>query len=160
MDAYGNIQLQEKKNLDTMNSLSANAALGSLIANAMGRKRSLKAIFDFNTNGGLIGTYQLLDQYGVQILIPANAIISKVMLDFEIPLTSLGGTAAISLQVESAQDVLASALVNTLANRVDGIQTGNAAQTVKTSVDRFLKAVITGEAVTAGRFSVYLDYLF
>jgi hypothetical protein len=133
------------------------------------RRRHLifKGTYDFSVQGGAIATlalYELAQGSSKKqaLLLPANFIISKVLIDVITPLTS-GGSATVALTSgQGAGDLLAATAYGSVTGLMDGIPTTAAASNIKipstqASPGSKVSAVIAGATVTAGKFNVFIQ---
>lgn len=122
-----------------------------------GRTKWARGYYDFATDGGAIGALNLR---GDQI--PSGARVLATYIDVVTPVTS-GGAATVSLGVETATDVRAAATLATApslasaATPLGAITRATAA--TKTTADRHIVATVATATLTAGRFSVLVEYI-
>jgi hypothetical protein len=121
-----------------------------------GVKRAFRFDYDFAKDGGAIGTIQLR---GTEKL-PSTFVIVTAIADVAV-LVAGGGGATIAVQAEAANDIRAAATIATggfdSTGRKALIPVGTAATTVKTTVPRNPVLVVAVAALTAGRFSVFIE---
>lgn len=127
-------------------------------AQYVGRTKWARAFYDFATDGGAIGALTLRGD-----ALPAGAVILSTYIDVDINVTS-GGAATVSLGIESATDVRAAAVLATAPSlAAAGAPLGGAITRATvagvTTVDRSVVATIASFALTAGRFSVIVEYV-
>lgn len=127
-------------------------------ADGIAVKRYAKATYDFAVHGGAIGAHKL----GVRI--PDNAIITRSYYDVITTATSATDAATIALHAQGANDIVTATAISGVGNIWDaglheGIQVGTAATMVKTTAEREITATIAVEAVTAGKFSLIVEYV-
>lgn len=132
--------------------------LGVPNADSLMAARVARATYDFNEHGGSIGDVQL------GVTLPDNAIITRTWYEVLNTLTSATDAATIALKAEGAGDLKAAVAISDGADpwdagRHDGIQDGAVANMVKTTDARVLVATIAVEAVTAGKFVVFAEYV-
>lgn len=131
------------------NSFPSGAADGHYV------KQSVQATYDFAKYTGGTGTYDL----GVSL--PKNAIfVRSYVWSLTKPTTSASGT--LEFKCQNSHDIMnptAAASFASAGAAVDAIQSGAASNfsTVTASCD--IKAVIATGALTAGKVTVYLDYV-
>ena len=109
--------------------------------------------YDFAKHGGAVGDIELTEK------LPIGAVCKEAYIITHEDLTS-GGAATIALKVASTDDVLAAtAYTNfvTTANQ-DTLLDGTAANMINTAAISKLTVTIAGAAVTAGRFSVVMNW--
>lgn len=116
--------------------------------------------YSFAVDAGAIGTIALRSAAGSG-LIPAGSVIMGGYLEVTTLFTT--GTAAVmGIQVEAANDIVASTIVSgapySTTGRKSIIPAFTGATTVKTTVDRAPSAVIATGTVTAGVFKLVLFY--
>lgn len=137
-----------------LNSLDDSAAF----ADGLSRVRVATATYDFAEHGGAVGAIDL------GVTIPDNAIVLDGMVDVLTTLTSSTDAATVALSVEGADDIVAAIAIDDVSAPWDaGLQAivplGTAATAVKTGAARAVTATIAEEAVTAGKFVVFLRYV-
>ena len=141
--------------LNKMNSTAYKVKMGNQLDS---QKGSVKAIYDFAVSGGAVSTISLLDDDGVAVVLPDNAIITSVYVDIITAMVSTGGTGTIALNSEGAGDLLAAVDADTLSGIAAGIPVGTAATAVKLTAERTLSVAIATAALTAGKFVAIVDY--
>lgn len=117
-----------------------------------------RATYDFAVDGGAIGAI------GLGVTIPDNAIIKSAVYDVITTLTSSGDTATIALHIQSADDVVIAVAIGTGTPWDAGLRAaipdgGLVTNMFKTTVPREITATIAVEAVTAGKFHLYVEYV-
>jgi hypothetical protein len=122
-------------------------------------KTVVRGTYDFSVNGGAVSTISMLDQASSVIVLPNKAIITQVYIDIVTAMTSAGGTGTIALTANSSGDLKAAVDADTLSGIVAGIPVGTAATMVKCTADRTLSVAIATEALTAGKFNVFVEYV-
>lgn len=124
-------------------------------SDTVGLPKYARAYYDFATDAGAVGAINLRGDK-----IPSGAVVTSSYLKVDTIVAS-GGAATVSLGVESAVDVRAAVVVATApAINATGVRQGlvtNAAP-VLTTADRHIVATIAVAALTAGRFSVIVEY--
>jgi hypothetical protein len=123
----------------------------------VGRTKWARAYYDFATDGGAVGAINLR---GDQI--PAGARVINTYIDVATAVTS-GGAATVSLGIEGAADVRAAATLATApslaaAATPQGAVTGGTAA-LRVTANRHIVATVATAALTAGRFSVLVEYI-
>lgn len=120
-------------------------------------KHTVVAEYSFDRHGGAVGTIYLAHNP-----LPIGAVVTNSYMDV---LTLLvGGGASVAVNIEAAGDIQAAAAVSgapwSTTGRKDttapepGTETGY----IKTTALRQLAVVISGAALTQGRFKVVLEY--
>lgn len=136
-----------------------NPTRGGTVGNSqyVGRTKWARAYYDFATDAGAIGALVLRGDK-----IPSGALVLSTYIKVEtIVTTAASGT--VSLGIESAVDVRA-AVVPGSAVAIDstgtklGVTT-HASAPVLTTANRDVTATIAVGAITAGRFSVLVQYI-
>lgn len=125
--------------------------------NYVGRTKWARAYYDFATDGGAIGAIPLRGDK-----LPKNAVVLSTVVRVETNVAS-GGAATVSVGVQGATDIRAAATLST-APALDS--TGNklgaitrATAPVNVSADKDVVATVAVAALTAGRFSVLIEYI-
>lgn len=118
--------------------------------------KTIRGRYDFAVDGGAVGTIDLSGD------VPANAYISGGFVEVDAALTS-SASGAVSVKVEGAGDIVASAAVSGAPWSTTGpksvIPAFTGATLVKTTAKRKVQAVIATGALTAGSFDVVLFYI-
>lgn len=119
--------------------------------------------------------------YGLGVFIPTNAIIVDAWIDVVTTCASAGADAGtIALSLESANDIVAAIAISDASNvwdagrrgtKIGSYATSGNAETalvqaasragsyVKTTAIRELTATVAAQALTAGKFNVYVKYI-
>ena len=120
------------------------------------RLMAARATYSFAVSGGGVGSIAL--PFGE---IPSGAIILGGYVEVTVAPTS-GGAATLAIQVEAANDIVASALISgapwSTLGRKSVVPAFTGATTVKTTAGRQITAVVGAAALTAGTFEVVLFY--
>lgn len=121
---------------------------------------TVKAIYDFATLGGAIGTI------GLGVIIPINTMITRAW--YEVLTTCVSATdaatIALSIPTDGVGGIVAAIAIDDVSNPWDAgihetIQTGPVANfSVKTTAPRELSIDIAVEVLTAGKFVLFADY--
>jgi hypothetical protein len=127
------------------------------LAKYTGRTKWARAYYDFATDGGAVGAINLRGDK-----LPSGARVIGTYIDVTTIVTS-GGAATVSLGTEAATDVRAAATLST-APALDAVATPLGAITrataaKKLTADRHVVATIATAALTAGAFSVLVEYI-
>lgn len=112
-----------------------------------------RATWDFAVDGGAVSTI------GLGVTMPDNAIIVGGILDIVTGMTSAGGGGTIALNSEGAGDLLAAVDADTLSGLVAIIPVWTAATSVKMTSANELQVTIAVEALTAGKFVLFAQYV-
>ncbi len=116
------------------------------------------AVFDA-TAGKAVGTY------GLGVTLPSGAIITRAFYKVGTTFVSAGADAGtIALQSEAAGDLVTAVAISDAGNPWDaGLHEakadGTAAKMVALTADRELKAVVAGQALTAGKMTLFVTYV-
>lgn len=122
-----------------------------------GVKNKVAVTYDFAKYGGLISAIRLAHK-----AIPANAVITNSYMDVHTVVTGVG--ASVAVHVEAADDIQAAAAISgapwSTTGRKDTTapEPGTESGYIKTTVPRQVTITITGAALTAGRFTVVIEY--
>lgn len=146
-----------KELLNKMNQVARKVGLGNLIEN---QKGVVKAKYDFSVVGGAVGSVNLRDltDSTKTVTLPNKAVITTAYIDILTAMASAGGTGTIALTAQSAGDLKAAVDADTLSGIVAGIPVGSAATSIKLTAERTLTATIGTEALTAGKFILFIEY--
>lgn len=131
---------------------------GSALAagSGFGRTRRAVAVYDFATDGGAVSTITLRGD-----TIPSGATITDALLNVTTVLTS-GGAATVSLGSEAAGDIQAAAAISGAPWSTTGAKRVTLTATsapVRTTAARSLTAVVGTAALTAGAFTITVEYV-
>jgi len=125
-----------------------------------GLLRVAKVEYDFAVDGGAVSAI------GLGVNIPDNAVIVMASVDVLTTLTSSGDTATGAISVEGANDIVTAIAINDGGNPWDvgigpliAVDPTDSSKHVKTSAAKAVTFTIAVEAVTAGKFNVYLFYV-
>lgn len=125
-------------------------------AGAMGDKQYAVGYYSFATDGGAVSTITLRGD-----TIPSGAIITDALLHVDTPPTS-GGAATISVGSEAAADIQAAAAISGAPWSTTGAKRATFVATtapVKTTAERSITIAVAAAALTAGKFSVVVEYV-
>ena len=136
--------------------------LADATSDALNVRRIARATYDFAVDGGAISTI------GSGVTLPDNAIITKCWFDVSTTLTSATDAATIAINIPTDGDLHAAIAISEGTNTWDaGIQDcdtkGNDDDSkgayLKLTAAREISWVIAVEAVTAGKFVLFLEYV-
>jgi len=133
----------------------------SYAADGLNVKRVARATYDFAEHGGAISTI------GLGVNLPDNAIVTRAFYEVVTTLTSAtdSATVAINITTDDVAGILAAVAIKTAGDAWDAgyhecIQTGTAANfSEKCTAARAISITIAVEAVTAGKFVLWLEYV-
>lgn len=152
----GEVEIQDGGELNVESGGVANIESGGTLKyNGIAtRPVVVKLSYDFDTDGGAIGT---IDLGGA---LPAGAIILDGMMNVTEEITS-DGAATIALHAASADDILAAAVLGTNggAGLHDIVPVGTAATAILLTEETDLTLTVAEAALTAGAFDLYLRVL-
>jgi hypothetical protein len=117
--------------LNKMNDSARKYQLGSLLNNS---KNMIKCQYNFSTQGGAIGSINLLDEDGLPVTIPKNFIITRVIVDVLTAPTS-SGAATVALKSKNAADLLAATAIASVTGIMNGVPQGSAGTAIKMTAD-------------------------
>lgn len=123
---------------------------------AMGGKKYARGLYDFATDGGAVGDITLRGD-----TIPSGAIITDALIHVDTAVTS-GGAATVAIKTESAADINAADAVSGAPWSTTGAKRGDFTATtapIKTTAARSIVATVATAALTAGKFSVLVEYV-
>lgn len=118
-------------------------------------------VYDFSKVGGAVGSFNLVDDDGATIKIPADALVLDVFTFVETAVLS-GGAATVSLGLETAIDLLAATgkASFTLNAALQGVPTtGTLSSGIRATVERNLTMAVATAALTAGKLHVFVSYV-
>lgn len=122
----------------------------------MGERKVARALYDFATDGGATGDITLRGD-----ALPSGALIVSAFIVVDTVPTS-GGAATIAIKTEGAADINAADAVSgapwssTGVKRADALVAANTG--VKTTAARSVVATVATATLTAGKFSVIVEY--
>lgn len=130
-------------------------------ADGLNQKKIARATYDFDDDGGAVSTITL------GTTLPNNALVTRSFYEVLTTLESSGDDATIALNITSddVAGILAAIAITDGtdpwdAGNHEGIQTGTAANfATKTTAARLLSMTIAVEAVTAGKFILWCEYV-
>lgn len=100
------------------------------------------------------------DTHNTTIVLPVNAIVTRSWIEVTTAFAGGGASVAVSIPTDDVDGILAATAVGSLGvGLVDGIQTGSTANFAeKTTAARTVQIVVTGAALTDGKFRLVLKY--
>lgn len=123
---------------------------------AVGRGRRAVGLYDFAVDGGVVGDITLRGDR-----IPSGAVITDALIHVDTVVTS-AGAATLAIKVEGAADINAADLVSGAPWSTAGAKRADLTATtapVKTTAARSIVASVGAFDLTAGKFSVVLEYI-
>lgn len=123
---------------------------------AGGRRKVAIGRYDFATEGGAVGDIVLRGS-----AVPSGAIVLDSWLQVDTALTS-GGSATVAIKLESAADINAADAISGAPWSTTGAKRGDLTATsapVTTTAARTLTATVATAALTAGAFTVGVEYV-
>jgi hypothetical protein len=123
---------------------------------AMGSKKYARGLYDFATDGGAVGDITLRGD-----TVPSGAIVTDVLIQVGTVLTS-GGAATVAVKIEGAADLNAADAVSGAPWSTTGAKRGDFTATtapITTTAARSIVATVGTAALTAGKFSVVVEYV-
>lgn len=123
----------------------------SPLEHGFGPKRSVAITYDFSKHGGAIGTISLTPK------LPDDALVVSGMIHVKTAL--VGSSATVALHLLTADDVYADGAITafSLAATLAVVPLA-AASSLKMTAATALTMTISTAALTAGKFTCYLDY--
>lgn len=122
----------------------------------MGSRKIARGLYEFALDGGAVGDIALRGD-----TLPSGAIIVDAYLHVDTAVTS-GGAGTVAIKVESAADIAAAAAVSGAPWSSTGAKRATFTATtapVKTTAARSITATVATAALTAGKFSVIVEYI-
>lgn len=147
-----------RQQLNIMNGTAYKTAMGTQISSKLG---CLKGTYDFAKQGGAVGSFNLLGDDDEVVSLPAGALVLNAIL-FAKTACASGGSATMSLEVESAADLLAATAVASFSSaaKLQGVPDfGTLADSVLTTAVRNLVFKVAVAALTAGKVECYVFYV-
>lgn len=114
-------------------------------------------LYDFAVDGGAVGDIVLRGD----AVVPSGAIISDAWIHVDTALTS-GGAATVAIKSEGAADINAADAISGAPWSTTGAKRADFTATtapILTTAARTITATVGTAALTAGKFSVYVEYL-
>lgn len=146
----------DAKDLLNKNGTVANKVrLGNVLDNQLG---AVQGHYSFAVSGGAVGAITLKDDDGAALKLPANAVITNVIIDVVTAPTSLG-SATISVGAVSAADLLAATAKASFTGKIQGLPDGAVANMIKLTAEKTLTITVGTAALTAGKFNVIVEYV-
>jgi hypothetical protein len=132
--------------------------------NPFNTRGTIRVIFDTaaNDSSGIANT--AIGTHGSGVWLPENAIITNTAYDVITTFTSATDAATIAIQAQAANDIVSATAISTgttwdnVTNMVAGTPV-SAATAVKTTTEKEIKFLVAVEALTAGKMTVYIDYV-
>lgn len=121
----------------------------------MGARKVARGLYDFATDGGVAGDITLRGDS-----IPSGAIIVDALIHVDTVLTS-GGAATVAIKTEGAADINAADAISGAPWSTTGAKRGDFTATtapIKTTAARNIVATVGTANLTAGKFSVLIEY--
>lgn len=122
----------------------------------LGRTRRAIGLYDFAVDGGAIGDITLRGD-----TIPSSAVITDALIDVTTVLTS-AGAATVAIKAEGAADINAADAISGAPWSTAGAKRADLTATtapVKTTAARSLVATVGTAALTAGKFTVAVEFV-
>lgn len=132
---------------------------GPLGSDLLHKRQCVKAFYDFADQGGAVGTINLHDEDGNDVVLPLGAIITQVWTD-EVTNVTTSASGTLSLGAATTVDLLAATAAATFAGVQAGIPTGTAANMIKLAAAATLTGSIATGALTAGKIAVYVEFVY
>lgn len=130
------------------------------LGTALGNKAHVvKGTWDFADQGGAVGTFNLHDIDGNNIVLPLGAIIKQVWTK-EVTNVTTSASGTLSLGAATTVDLLAATAAATFAGVQDGIPTGSGANMIALAAAATLTGSIATGAMTAGKIDVYVEFAY
>lgn len=133
---------------------------GGTIGNAQytGRTKWARAFYDFATDAGAVGTLTLRGDK-----IPAGARVLSAVIDVTTLVATTAGTGTVALGINSTTDLRTAVVVGTAPaiNVTGAVNTASTRATapITLTADKDVVATIATNAITAGAFTVLVEYL-
>lgn len=122
-------------------------------ADSLSVQRVARCTYDFGVDGGTVGAIDL------GVTIPDNAVIVRSWYEVITGMTSAGNAGTFAISVEGANDVVTAVDADTVSGRVEGIQDGTIAASIKTTGAKAITFTIAVEDLTAGKVVFFLEYV-
>lgn len=118
----------------------------------------MKATYSFAVQGGSdTVAINLLDADGKDAVLPNKAIVKQVIMDWYTAATS-GGSATISIGLNTSSDLKSALAVGSATGLVAGVPVGTAASAVKATAKRTLTMTVATATLTAGKMDCFVEY--
>jgi hypothetical protein len=139
-------------------SLGSKVQLGDLVVDK--KVHILRAQYDFAVGGGAVSTINMKDMDGKDAKIPDNAIVVDCVIDVLTAPTDAGATATIAIGTgQAGNDLKAATAIASYTGLVACVPVGSAATMIKMTAERTPSVTIAGEALTAGKLDVLVQYI-
>lgn len=161
IEAGGALKLAGTAIAATADEINKAADAGALAADGLLRMGVARATYDFAEHGGAISAI------GLGVTLPDNAIVVGGFVDVVTTCVTAGADAGtLAIHVQSANDIVSAIAVNNGANPWDAglhaiVPKSNTPEStgIKLTAAREITVTIAGQAVTAGKFNVFLHYV-
>lgn len=140
--------------LDRMNPIARKYNLGTDLQYASG---GLRGTYDYSVQGGAVGSVNLKGRLGENIVIPNGAIIKRCVIDTVTSLASATGS-VVQLSSKLVGDLKAFRNASAYSGRENCVPDGTISTVIKLASDTTLTFQIASEALTAGKFNVFVEY--
>lgn len=144
-----------------LNQASPNAMATQQLGTTLhkGRIHVARATYDFAVLGGAVGAVNLKSDQGTTVILPNKALIVGCYIDVATAgTTAASGTIALGTG-QAANDLKAALAAASYTGIVACVPTGTAASSIKLTADRTMTATIATGAITAGKFTVFVEYI-
>lgn len=146
-------------------------SLGTAIANG---PFGVRGVWKFSDQGGAAGAVlKLHDSEGLNVTLPAGAVITNCLIDVPVLLTSSSGSAKMSFSASGIGDLKAATFIGQFAgqastlNLSSGVSSkpsacipdGTTAAMIRLTSEGALQVGIGSEALTAGQVDVWVEYI-
>lgn len=158
--AFGKITGDNEYKLNTFSASGAqNVQLGTLLTQT---SNLLVARYSFAVQGGAstasISLLTDLSNTRSYAVLPNKAIIKNVWVDVLTQPTS-SGSASVSVKAVSTGDLLTATAKGSITGFVQGTPNNTTTNAIKLTASKTIKADVTINALTAGKFDVYIEYV-
>lgn len=120
---------------------------------------TLHLIWNYSTNGGAVGTSNLLGEDGKAAKLPSGAIVRDCLISVETSLNGLSGATIALGTGQAGNDLKAALAFGSYTGLVACIPVGTAATAIKLTADRTPTVTIGTSTISAGKMSIWVDYV-
>lgn len=155
ISALGNISSDDEFRLNfLMGGVASEVQLGTMV-----NRTSNMQTAQFDATGG-----KKIATYNTGIVLPDNAVVTKVWYDVLTTFASAGDTATVAISSESANDLVTATAINAVGDVWDagihaGIPTGAASTFVKMTSNRNVTLTVAVQSLQSGKLQLFVEYV-
>lgn len=158
--------------LNRSSGLARKYSLGTAVVN--GNQFGMRGMWKFSDQGGAAGAVlKLHDSEGLNVSLPAGAVVTNCLIDVPVLITSSTGSAKMSFSASGIGDLKAATFIGQFAGQASTLNVSNgvsskptacipegtATNMIRLTSEGNLQVAIGSEAVTAGQVDVWVEYI-